>query len=180
MKVDLTKDASAVADTDVETIPATPADETVVEETVAESSFVEKIPEVLEGNIFAGAIGGLLSSVLGAIIWATITVVTNYQIGWVAIGLGFLVAYSIRLWGKGNTPAFGVMGVAFALFGCVLGNFFTLVGFIAQEYSLSINETLGSIDYTLMPELMMDMSSPMDFLFYAIAACSGFKYAVAV
>ena len=63
MKVDLTKDASAVADTDVETIPATPADETVVEETVAESSFAEKIPEVLEGNIFAGAIGGLLSSV---------------------------------------------------------------------------------------------------------------------
>ncbi|MEM7671917.1 MAG: hypothetical protein AAF212_01120 [Verrucomicrobiota bacterium] len=132
----------------------------------------------IPGNIVAGMIGGVLSSIVAAIVWATISVVTGFQIGWAAIGVGFLVAYIVRIWGKGNTVAFGVIGAVFALLGCVLGNVLTIIGFVAQEYEVGIMEALISFDYAFLPELMIETAAPMDFLFYALALYSGYKYSI--
>jgi len=40
-------------------------------------------------NLSLGVGGGIAAAVVGAIIWAIITVVTGYQIGWMAVGVGF-------------------------------------------------------------------------------------------
>ncbi|MGB0371250.1 MAG: hypothetical protein ACPGN3_07835 [Opitutales bacterium] len=165
MSVDLTKDSSE----------SSAAEESNTTPTTYSPGATSVVTEV-HGNVIAGIIGGVLSSIVAGIIWATISVVTGYQIGWVAIGVGFLVAYIVRMWGKGNTPTFGVIGAVFALLGCVLGNVFTIVGFIAQEYELGIMEALTSVDYAYLPEIMMDTASPMDLLFYGLALYSGYKY----
>ena len=44
-----------------------------------------------EQNLLMGTVGGLLAALLGAGIWAGVTVATEYQIGWMAVGIGFLV-----------------------------------------------------------------------------------------
>src|SRR5687768_15131522 len=66
-------------------------------------------------------IGGLAAAMVGAVIWAVITVSTKYQIGYMAIGVGLLVAFSVRYFGGGIDKYFGIIGAFFALLGCALG-----------------------------------------------------------
>lgn len=122
---------------------------------------------------------GILSASIGAVIWAAVTVTTQYQIGWMAIGVGFLVGYAVRKFGKGMSQIYGVIGAGFALLGCLVGNFLSIIGFVANEEQLGYAETLGALNYAAIPELMMATFSPMDLLFYAIAIYQGYKLSFA-
>ena len=126
-------------------------------------------------NIVMGGIAGLVAALVGAGIWAAITVATNFQIGWMAIGVGFLCGYAVRFMGKGVSDHFGYVGAACALFGCLLGNFFSIVGFIAKEFSVGFFEVLTQMDYALLPEIMGETFSPIDLLFYGFALYAGYK-----
>ena len=122
-------------------------------------------------------IGGLLISVLSAIIWAAITVTTEYQIGFMAIGVGFLVGYGVRFFGAGVDGKFGVLGAVLALFGCLLGNFFAQIGFLAHSESIGYLQALQLFDYAYLPQIYTETFSPYDILFYGIAIGEGYKFA---
>lgn len=126
-------------------------------------------------NYPIAALAGSAAAVLGGIVWAAVTVATNYQIGWMAIGVGFAVGFAVRL-GKGIDKAFGVLGAVLALVGCVLGNFFVIVGLASKQAEIGLLQTLGALDYSKVPDLMASTFSPMDLLFYAIAAYEGYKF----
>ncbi len=51
-------------------------------------------------NLLFGVVGGMVAAAVGAAIWAVITALTNFQIGWMAVGVGFLVGYAVRMCGK--------------------------------------------------------------------------------
>lgn len=129
-----------------------------------------------EQNLSYAIIAGITSCILGAAIWALVTVSTGYQIGYMAIGVGFLVGFSIKLAGKGIDQMYGIMGAFFALLGCLLGNFFSQIGFASESYGTSFMEILGSFDYSLLPEMFMETFSPMDLLFYGFALYEGYKF----
>ncbi|MEE9230157.1 MAG: hypothetical protein V3U86_05575, partial [Acidobacteriota bacterium] len=61
-------------------------------------------------NLVAGVLAGAAGAVAGAGLWAAVTVFTGFQIGWMAVGVGFLVGYLVRLAGKGIDKSFGVAG----------------------------------------------------------------------
>lgn len=130
----------------------------------------------LEQNLPLGLSSGLLAAIGGATAWAVITISTGYQIGYMAVAVGFMVGFAIRATGKGIDKIFGVMGALFSLFGCLLGNFLSLIGFYAQAEGLGYFETLASINYHYVPEIMMETFSPMDLLFYGIAIYEGYKF----
>src|SRR5688572_7327990 len=88
-------------------------------------------------NLLMGLIGGAVAMLVGAIAWGAITYFTEYQIGWMSIGVGFLVGLALRFFGKGKTMIFGVSGAVLALIGCLLGNLIFYSGVIAQEESTS-------------------------------------------
>lgn len=129
-------------------------------------------------NLPLGALAGLGAAIAGAAIWAAITAATEYQIGWMAIGVGFLVGFAVRLVGKGTEPTFGVAGAVLALLGCALGNLLTISWFVAQDAGDPFFSTLASLDFGIVIELMRATFAPMDLLFYAIAAYCGFRYAI--
>lgn len=118
---------------------------------------------------------GIAAAIVGAVVWAVITVFTEYQIGFMAIGVGILVGFAVRL-GKGVDKIFGVAGALLALFGCVLGNFFSLVGFICKQEKLGLLQTLQSIEYAKVPALMVSAFSLMDLVFYGIAVYEGYRF----
>lgn len=74
-------------------------------------------------------------------IWATITVSTGYQIGYMAV-IRFIVGYSNRAVGKGIDQIFGIIVAVFAFIGCFLGNYFGLIAFAADAEGLGYIETL--------------------------------------
>ena len=129
-------------------------------------------------NLVLGIISGLVAAVVGAAIWAVVTVITKYQIGWMAVGIGFLVGFAVRAMGKGMTPIFGIAGALLSLVGCLLGNLFSACGFLAQSESISTASAIASAlgNPAMALDLLKATFSPMDLLFYGIAAYEGFKF----
>lgn len=171
----------------METNPNQPdqTDRQVIEEAQAQTANIEidegKLERYLqtiklEQNLLGGSFAGLAASLTGAAIWAVVTIYTNFQIGWMAVGVGFLVGYAIRLAGKGIDKVFGIVGAILALLGCLTGNFFTLVGIITRDESISFFETLSRIDYSMVPSAMLQTGSPIDLLFYGIAVYEGYRF----
>lgn len=52
-------------------------------------------------NLPAAIAAGVVAALIAAAVWATITVVTQFQIGWMAVGAGFLVGHAVRHFGRG-------------------------------------------------------------------------------
>lgn len=128
-----------------------------------------------EQNLPLGILAGLGAAVIGAVVWAAITVATEYQIGYMAIAVGFIVGFAMRTLGKGVDQIYGIIGGVLALFGCVLGNFFSLVGFVAKENNSGYFDTFSLIDFSMVPSVMIDAFSPLDILFYGLAIYQGYK-----
>jgi hypothetical protein len=129
-----------------------------------------------EQNIGLGIIGGGIGGLIGAVIWAAVTYITEYQIGWLALGVGFLVGLGVRYLGKGIDTIFGVAGGVIALFSVALGNFLTALGYVAKAYEMGFLEVLQQFDYTLTFELMRVTFTAMDVLFYGLAIYAGYRY----
>lgn len=127
-------------------------------------------------NIVTGLIASLVVGLTTAILWATITIVTEYQIGWLAVGVGAAVGITMRFAGKGIDQVFGLIGGAVALFSVVLGNIFVIVGLVADMEGLTVFETLSLMNWSILPELMAETFSPIDILFYFLAIGAGYKY----
>ena len=143
------------------------------------SDLSEKIKTHLRSqqDVVYATIGGAAAALVGAFLWALITVTIEYQIGYMAIGVGFLVGYAVRYYGAGVDWYFGFIGAFFALVGCALGNLFSQVGFIAESESLGYFETITLLDFPTIVNIYSDSFSPMDVLFYGIAAYEGYKFA---
>ena len=128
-----------------------------------------------EQSMVGGFLAGSAAALAGVGVWALVTVLTGYQIGFMAIGVGFLVGLAVQFAGKGINKVFGVMGAALALLGCLLGNYFTIVHFVGEAEGLGFFDTLTRISPAAIPELMAITFSPMDLVFYGIAVYEGFK-----
>jgi len=133
---------------------------------------------VTEQNMPMGILGGALAALVGAAVWAGVTVATKYQIGWMAVGVGFLVGFIVRLLGRGISKPFGYIGGAFALIGCLLGNLFSTCGFIASEEAMPFFGVLSAVlaQPSVIVELLTATFSPIDLLFYGIAVAEGYKF----
>ncbi len=129
-------------------------------------------------NLAAGVLVGLATAVGGAIAWAAITVATGYQIGYMAIGVGFLVGLAVRFFGKGVTPRFAWAGCLLALFGCLLGNVLSACAFIATHESIPLFDVLAQITPYRAIRILMATFSPMDLLFYGFALYAGWQYSL--
>lgn len=135
-------------------------------------------PVAPTSNLMLGVIAGALAMLVGTVIWVTVTVVTNFQIGYMAVGVGFLVGLAMRFAGRGHGQPFNVIGAVLALLGCALGNLFTGCVLVARALEVGFGEVVAKLDVEMASTIMGEMFSPMDILFYALAAMAGWKYSV--
>src|SRR6185295_10796914 len=83
----------------------------------------------MEQSLLMGFIACFVTALVGAVLWALISTSIQYQIGYMAVGVGLMVGFGNRYLGKGIDKIFGYMGAVFAFLGCLFGNIFTLIGF---------------------------------------------------
>ncbi len=126
-------------------------------------------------NLGLAFISGLAAALIGSMIWASITYITNYQIGWLAIGLGFLVGYVIRRTGQGIDAIYGILGAVLSLIACLFGNLLTICITISKEEGVGIMDVFASLDLSFTLELFKVTFSPIDLLFYGLAIYYGYK-----
>ena len=133
----------------------------------------ESVPEK---KLFLGGLAGLAAAIIGAIAWAIVTVSTNYQIGFMAVAVGALVGFARRIGNGGK--AFGILGAFLALFGCVLGNYFSIIAFASAERHIGFFTMLNEADPTKVADLMWDDFLSASVLFYAIAVYEGYRFSI--
>lgn len=143
-----------------------------MERLIAEREAAQSLPFAI--------LGGLMASIVGAVLWAAITAATEYQIGFMAIGVGILVGYAVNFFGKGMTTTFAIAGAVFALFGCLLGNLLTVVFMASQMEDSSALGVVAAFATSplLVVEMMKKTFSPNDLLFYAIAVYEGYRFSM--
>lgn len=125
-------------------------------------------------NLAAGAAAGLAASLAGAAGWAAITYTTNYQIGWMAVGVGLLVGIAVRKAGRGVDNVFGLVGSGLSLLGCVLGNLLTVCIAVSSAQEIPFMQLMGQLTPAVATEFLTATFSPIDLLFYGIAIYEGY------
>lgn len=121
-------------------------------------------------------IGGFSASLFAAAVWALISVITDRQIGYMAVGAGFLVGIAVRNFGGGVSKIFGITGAVFSLLACLLGNLFTQIWFISQNESLGFFEIFSYLDFSSVFLIFKETFNPIDLLFYGIAVYEGYIF----
>jgi len=122
-------------------------------------------------------LGGVIGTIACALIWTLITVITKYQIGYIALGIGFVVGYLVQRLGNGNNLLFGLIGGIFSLIACVVGDLFSMIVFVADEYNESYFTILSGLSFSDCIYILQNSIQPMSIFFYAIAGYTGFKFA---
>lgn len=126
-------------------------------------------------NFAVALAAGIVAAITGGIVWAVVTVTTEFQIGFMAIGVGLLVGFAVRL-GHGRTQVFALTGAVLALLGCLLGNFLSMVGFFAKAQHVDVFTALSAVDLAKVPTVMTQAFDVMDLVFYGIAVYEGYRF----
>lgn len=160
-----------------ESLPAKPARSGAPEATLDPAQAQELMAGLrAEQNLVMGIVGGSLAAVVGAILWATVTVATGFQIGWMAVGVGFMVGRTVGVLGRGVEKRFGYAGVVLSLGGCLIGNMLSVCVIVAQQQELALSFVLTHLNPAALPELMAVTFHPMDLLFYGLAVYQGYRF----
>ena len=94
---------------------------------------------------FAGAVlFGAIATILSAWVYGLFGA-TGATIGFVAMGIGFVVGFTVQYVGRGIDTRFTLLASAYAVIGCLGGNLFALVGRAARASGVSSFELLRSM-----------------------------------
>ncbi len=78
--------------------------------------------------------GGAAGALVGAVIWAVIVVATDYEIGYVAVLVGYLAGRGVKLGaGKGRGQTLQIAAAGMAVLGLVIAKYFILAHFVIND-----------------------------------------------
>ncbi len=122
-------------------------------------------------------LAGLAAAVAGAGIWMGVEVAWNLKIGFVAIAIGALVGFAVRLAGNGHSFIYGIIGAVFTLGGCLGGEIAAnlYAASSAQEPFLELART---IDYSQMVSTIFSKMDPIGYVIYGIGVYEGYKLSI--
>lgn len=127
-------------------------------------------------NLRIGIIAAVFAGMIGAALWTIVTVATAYQISFMAIAVGALVGFAMQKAGRGIEAKYAIWGAALTALSCVFGAFCSVAGYVATAEGLDFFTALFSIEYSRLPELLLQTTNHWDLIFYAIAIYEGFRF----
>lgn len=128
-------------------------------------------------EIIKAFVVGTIAAIIGAVIWAGIVALTNYQIGYIAILIGAIVGWSIHLTTHATTISYSIIGAILSLLGCVIGDFLATAYIVSSALKVPYFEFLKRIYVLNEFQLLIQSTYQMtDILFYGLSAYAGFKF----
>lgn len=141
-----------------------PSAEQIIAQLKAEQNFLLAIP------------AGIAAAIVGAILWAAAVYVTDMEIGLIAVAVGALVGYAIKLTGKGVEAKFGLLGAVCAALGWGLGTVLSDIATLSHIRKIPVLDAVQLLDLPRLMALVTAVFQPMDVLFLAIAVYEGYKF----
>ncbi len=134
--------------------------------------------ETANANLLFAVLAGLAAAVVGVLIWYGFIVITNYHLGLLAAGLGWLVGIAVVLGaGRKRGPALQAISVVITLFALVLSQWLIVRYFAVQALAeqgftgISLFVPLGVMLDLVITSLGEDL---LTLVFWAIALWAAF------
>ena len=102
---------------------------------------------IAEQNPGGAIMGGFGAALVGALAWGAIALVTGGSYSIVAIGLGAMVGYAVKIFGKGVTDLYSYIAAGFAVFGCLAGKAITLALIGGRGYERLLSRFFSSLGF---------------------------------
>ncbi|MBN2014725.1 MAG: hypothetical protein JW778_06055 [Candidatus Altiarchaeota archaeon] len=128
-------------------------------------------------------VGGLIAALVGAGIWALLTIVTGYEFGFMAVGVGALCGFGVILFSKGQRGIpLQLIAVVLSLVGIFVGKYVAFSHFlkatVAEEYGAEIAVEVSALSLDVLSIFIGnigDFLSPYDLLWVVFAVGAAWK-----
>ncbi|MEU9141254.1 hypothetical protein AB0D33_35815 [Streptomyces sp. NPDC048404] len=128
-----------------------------------------------QGNFPLGLVAAIGAGVVSAILYGLIIGLTKHEIGYAAVGVGFLVGIAAgRVGGRNQTLP--VVSVIVSVAGIYLGQLIGTAMIGADDTGLSFS-TIFFDHFDVVQQAWKDEADPLTFVFFAIAAYVAFQSA---
>jgi len=124
---------------------------------------------ISEQNFAAAVIVGAVATVLAAVIYGITTAVWNFSYGFAAVGIGIAVGISMQYLGRGIRTRFAVVASVYTIVGCVLGNLFRVIMYLARENAISPLDVIRNNDFSDLAARAVSYVSYIDLIFWCVA-----------
>jgi hypothetical protein len=125
-------------------------------------------------NFIRGILCCSAAGALGSLVWILIAAFTGYSIGWIAVGIGFLVGLASGFGDRSN-PMTQISAVIISLLSVTAGMYLGAIANFAHTNPENIGFFTLLSNIGLDFELLKEVHSPISILFYGIAAYQSWK-----
>ncbi|MGW0189187.1 hypothetical protein ACWDV7_25965 [Streptomyces sp. NPDC003362] len=125
------------------------------------------------GNIALGVVTAVVVALVTAGVYGAIVGATEYEIGYAAIGVGFLVGFASGKVG-GSHPVLPVISAVLSLGAVYLGQLIGVAMLAADITGISAVEMFTD-NFSLLTDAWKETADAMTFLFFAIGAVAAFS-----
>ena len=134
-------------------------------------------------NVIVAVVGGLAGALVGAAVWAGVAIATNFEVGYIAVLVGFLAGLGVKIGARTQRgPLLQVIAAALAVVGLLAAKYmvfaYALVEF-GHEKGADISYFDGRI-LSVFPSALGDMLSAFDALFLVLALMAAYRVPKAV
>jgi hypothetical protein len=117
-------------------------------------------------------LGGLAGALAGAMLWAAIAVITDLEVGYVAVLVGALTGIGVRFGARAPAPGLQVLAAALALAGLVAAKYAIVAWVVSRELGMSpFDPAIARMFGDLFGELL----SPFDALWAFLAIGAAYR-----
>ncbi|MGW1866911.1 hypothetical protein ACWCPS_15285 [Streptomyces mauvecolor] len=127
----------------------------------------------VRNNFALGLIAAVVAAVVTAGIYGAIIGATKHEIGYAAVGVGFLVGFAAGKAG-GRNPALPVLGAVLSLVAVYFGQLLGEAIIASKELPVTVSEMFFD-HFSVLNEAWKADADPLTFLFFAIAAVASFS-----
>jgi hypothetical protein len=148
-----------------------------VDHTFSTHVLTERIPS--RGNFVLALLAGLAAAVVGAVIWMGVMLTTGWDMGSVVLtlGVGLMVGLAIRINGNGSNFIYGMLGIAFTLLSCLVGE----IGVALQSATtsqLDLYAVIMHIDLISLISSIVSHTSLMMLAAYVVGSILAYKLSI--
>lgn len=124
-------------------------------------------------NVGLGILAAVVAAVVAGAVYGAIIGATKHEIGYAAVGVGFLVGFASGKVG-GRNPALPVLSAVFALIAVYFGQLLGEAMIAAKDYPVTVSELFFD-HFGLLNDAWKADSDFISYLFFAVAAVAAFS-----
>jgi len=130
-------------------------------------------PAPQRNTMVLGLVTAVAAALVAAGIYGVVIGTTKHEIGWAAVGVGFVIGLAAGRLG-GRNPVLPVVSAVLALGSVYLGQLIGDAMLIADEYGVSFSKVFFD-HFGVVQDAWKADSDPLTFVFFAIAAFAAFS-----